>query len=301
MSYHLSLETTLLPEDGVIKIGALSLHYLDWGNPDATPMVLLHGLCANAHYWDFFARNMAGEYHVLALDQRGHGDSDWAGSYGPRDYVLDLEVFVDNLKLSEFVLMGHSMGGINAIIYAARHPDQVSALVIVDIGPEINAAGIERMERERTSEPEAFVSEDEAITQMKKLEPRQSDDFIRHQMRYALRKEEKGRFTFKYDKKLRGTELRSPTWLWEHVSQIICPALLIHGAESDMLAAEVAQTLANSLAFGSLIDIEGAGHSAPGDNSEAFEVAVRDFLRGIELRRGMLRDGGHYPGYGGER
>jgi len=271
------METILLPEDRVIKIGDLSLHYLEWGNTDAVPIVLLHGLCANAYYWDFFARNMANEYH-------GHGDSDWAESYGPRDYVLDLEVFVDSLKLGEFVLIGHSMGGINAIIYAARHPDQVSALVIVDIGPEIAAAGMERMERERASEPEAFGSEEEAISYMRKLEPRQPDDFIRHQMKYALRREERGRLTFKYDKKLRSTELRSPTWLWEHVNQIICPALLVHGAESDMLLPEVAQAMAGSLAFSSVIDVEGAGHSVPGDNPEAFEAAVRDFLRSIELR-----------------
>ena len=279
------MKSTALPKDKFIQIDNLSFHYLDWGNTDAIPIVLLHGLCANAHYWDFFARNMANEYHLLAVDQRGHGDSDWAGNYGPRDYVLDLEAFVDSLKLSGFVLIGHSMGGINAIIYAARHPDQVNALVIVDIGPEITAAGVERMERERADEPEVFSSEEEAISYMKKLEPRQSDAFIRHQLKYALRQEEKGRLTFKYDKRLRDTELRSPMWLWEHVNQIICPALLIHGAESDMLAAEVAQSMAGGLTFGSVIDVEGAGHSVPGDNPEAFEAAVRDFLRSIELHR----------------
>ena len=279
------MKSTALPEDKFIQIDNLSLHYLDWGNTDAVPIVLLHGLCGNAHCWDFFARSVANEYRLIAVDQRGHGDSDWAESYGPRDYVLDLEAFVDNLKLSQFVLIGHSMGGINAIIYAARHPEQVSALIIVDIGPEIAAAGIERMERERASEPEAFGSEEEAISYMKKLEPRQSDNFIRHQMKYALKRDEKGRLTFKYDKKLLGTELRSPTWLWEQVTQIICPALLIHGAESDMLAAEVAQSMAGSLAFGSVIDVEGAGHSVHGDNPEAFEAAVRDFLRSIELHR----------------
>ena len=196
------MKSTALPKDKFIQIDNLSFHYLDWGNTDAIPIVLLHGLCANAHYWDFFARNMANEYHLLAVDQRGHGDSDWAGNYGPRDYVLDLEAFVDSLKLSGFVLIGHSMGGINAIIYAARHPDQVNALVIVDIGPEITAAGVERMERERADEPEVFSSEEEAISYMKKLEPRQSDAFIRHQLKYALRQEEKGRLTFKYDKRL---------------------------------------------------------------------------------------------------
>ena len=270
-----------LPESKLIKINGLSLHYLDWGNPTAVPIVLLHGLCGNAHYWDFFASSVASEYHVLALDQRGHGNSGWAESYGPKGYVLDLEVFADNLGLDKFVLIGHSMGGINAIIYAAQHPDLIRALIIVDIGPEIDSAGIERMERERASEPEAFSSEEEAISYMKKVEPRQSDDFIQHQVKYALKQDDKGNLTFKYDPALRSTELRSPTWLWEHVNQMICPALLIHGAQSDMLAAEVAIMMAGKLAFGSLVDIERAGHSVPGDNPEGFQAAVSEFLRGI--------------------
>jgi len=272
----------MLPVDRFIKIGSISLHYLDWVNKDVPPVVLLHGLYSNAHYWDFFSRNMASEYHILALDQRGHGDSEWTESYGPRDFVPDLEAFVESLKLSEFTLIGHSMSGINAVIYTARHPDKVRALVIVDIAPEIAAGGIKRMEMERFNEPEAFVSEEEAISYLKQLEPRQSDDFIQYQVRHALKQVEKGKLTFKYDRKLRGTELRSPAWLWEYVNQVICPALLVHGAESDMLTAEVAQTMASILPFGSLIDIDGAGHSVPGDKPEAFETAVRDFLRGIE-------------------
>jgi len=278
------LETMSMPKGKFIKINDISLHYLDWVNSNATPMVLLHGLCGHAHYWDFFARSVASEYRILALDQRGHGDSGWTKSYGPKEYVLDFEAFSDNLGLDKFLLIGHSMGGINAIIYAARHPDLVSALVIVDIGPEINAVGIERMARDRNSEPEAFGSEAEAISYMKKTEPRQSDDFIRHQVKYALRRDDKGNFTLKYDPALRSIELRSPDWLWEYVGQVVCPALLIHGLESDMLAAEVAKTMANSLAFGSTVDVDKAGHSVPGDNPQVFEAAVREFLRGIELR-----------------
>ena len=275
--------TILLPEDKLIKISGLCLHYLDWGNPNAAPMVLLHGLCGNAHYWDFFASTVASEYHVLALDQRGHGNSGWAESYGPKGYVLDLEAFADNLGLDKFVLIGHSMGGINAVIYAARHPDLISALIVVDIGPEINSAGIERMERERISEPEAFSSEEEAISYMKKVEPRQSDDFIRHQVKHALKQDDKGNLTFRYDPALRSTELRSPDWLWDYVDHVICPTLLTRGLESDMLAAEVATMMAGKLAFGSLVDIEKAGHSVPGDNPEAFKAAVSEFLRGLSL------------------
>jgi pimeloyl-ACP methyl ester carboxylesterase len=266
------------PEDKFITANNLKLHYLDWGNPAAIPMVLLHGLCSDAHYRDFLARNMRGDYHILALDHRGHGDSGWAQSYGPKYYVLDIEAFVAQLGLDNIVLIGHSMGGISAIIYAARYPELVSRLVIVDIGPEIAAAGIERMERERSSEPEAFGSEEEAISYMKKIEPHQSDQFIRHQARYALRQDEKGRLRFKYDRTLLGTELRSPQWLWEYLSQVVCPSLLVRSVESDMLAAEVAERIGHSLAFGSVVDIEHASHSVPGDNPGAFEAAVRNFL-----------------------
>jgi pimeloyl-ACP methyl ester carboxylesterase len=272
------METTLVPEDKIVKIGDLSLHYLDWDNTDATPIVLVHGLCASAHYWDFFARNMASEYRILALDQRGHGDSSWAKSYGPRDYILDLEVFVDSRKLNQFVIIGLSMGGINAIIYAARHPDQVSALVIVDIGPEIATAGTERMEKERAREPDSFTSEEEAVNYMKQLEPRHSEAFVQHQARYALKRDDKGRLIFKYDRALRSIELQSPQWLWEYLKEIICPTLVVHGQESDILLAEVAHRVVDTLPFGLLVDVDSAGHGVPGDNPEAFELAVRNFL-----------------------
>jgi pimeloyl-ACP methyl ester carboxylesterase len=275
------------PQDKFVIANGLKLHYLDWGNPDAVPIVLLHGLCGNAHYWDFFARNVASEHHLLTIDQRGHGDSDRAENYGPRDYVLDLEAFVDSLKLSEFVLTGHSLGGINAIIYAARHPTQVSALVIVDIGPEIAVTGIERMEKERAREPDSFGSEREAIQYMKQLEPRHSEAFVQHQARYALKRDDRGKLIFKYDRALRSTELQSPQWLWEYLKEVICPTLLLHGMESDILSRETAQKEADTLLFGSVVDIEHAGHNIPGDNPDAFEVAVRNFMSSsLETNKG---------------
>jgi esterase len=272
------MEKLVEPEDKFIIANGLSLHYLDWGNPSATPMVLLHGLCGNAHYWDFFAQDMKRDYHVLVLDQRGHGDSSWAETYGPRDYVLDLEALIAELRLNNIVLIGHSMGGINTVIYAARHPDQLLQLVIVDIGPEIAAPGIKRMEEQRVSEPEAFGSEEDAIQYMKQLEPRHSEVFVQHQVRYALKHDEESKLTFKYDRVLISTELRSPEWLWEYLKEVICPTMVVHGQESDVLLAEVAQRVADTLPFGLVVDVDSAGHSVPGDNPEAFEVAVRNFL-----------------------
>ncbi len=268
-------------EDKWIIVNGLNLHYLDWGNPNATTMVLLHGLCGNARYWDFFAQSLKRDYHVLALDQRGHGDSSWADSYGTRDYVLELEAFVVELGLSDMVLIGHSKGGINAVMYAAQHPEQVAKLIIVDIGPEIGAAGVERMLKERADEPEAFGSEEEAIRYMKQIKPRHSDAFVQYQVKYALREDKAGRLKFKYDKALHSGEIRSPERLWRYLEQVICPTLILHGVESDVLLADVAERVASTLVFGSVVHIDHAGHSIPGDNPEAFEEAVRKFLSSI--------------------
>src|SRR6266540_6577460 len=123
------------PLDNTLDANGLPLHYLDWGNEAAPPMLLLHGFSGHAHTWDIFARAMCDQFRVLALDQRGHGDSDWAkdGAYGVDDHAADIGAFQDRLALGPLVLVGLSMGGRNAIRYTASHPGKVEQLVIVDI------------------------------------------------------------------------------------------------------------------------------------------------------------------------
>src|SRR4030042_4672968 len=123
----------MIPEDKWLKANGIKLHYLDWGNPAATPMVLLHGFISYAHYWDFFAQNLKSEYHVLALDSRGHGDSGCATSYTIQDGVLDLAEFITVLNLENIVLVGLSMGGLISILFTATYPDIVRKLLIVAI------------------------------------------------------------------------------------------------------------------------------------------------------------------------
>jgi len=266
------------PLNKSMSVNELTLHYLDWENIRAKPMVLLHGLCNNAHYWDFFAEKMSHDYHVIAIDQRGHGYSDWAESYGPRDYVLDLESTIDQLNIEDVFLIGHSIAGITASLYSALHPDKVAKLVIVDIGPELSDFGIQRLLDQWQSEPYSFKSRDEAISLLRRNEPRYSEEFIQHQMKHLLQGNEDSGFTFKYDKALHNTILKSPEWLWEYLDQIICPTLILHGKESDMLTREVADRMAERLIMGSVIDIDNAGHSILGDNPAAFTQATLNFL-----------------------
>lgn len=270
--------TTVLPEDKWLKANGIKLHYLDWGNPAAPPMVLLHGFCSYAHYLDFFARSLKQEYHVLAPDLRGHGDSSWAASYTQQDAALDVAEFITGLKLKNIVLIGFSMGGLISIVYAATYPDAVSKVVIVDIAPEFATAGIEHVQRDLDNEPDFFDSEDEAFQYLKQVQPLNSDAFIRHQVKYALKRDETGRLRFKYDKALCRIDLNSPLWLWDYLEKINCPTLIVRAADSDMLTGETAQKMMAKLAQGSLVEIDHAGHTVVGDNPAGFETAVRRFL-----------------------
>ena len=148
----------MLPEDSWIDLNGTRLHYLDWGNASAQPLVLLHGFCSYAHYWDPFAQSMRRHYHVIAPDLRGHGDSDRAASYSIEDGAADSEGLVQKLKLKDIILVGLSLGGLISIYYAASYSGRISKLVIVDIGPEFAPEGIAHIQRDLANEPEFFDS-----------------------------------------------------------------------------------------------------------------------------------------------
>src|SRR5262245_35284790 len=124
--------------DRYATVGRLRLHYLDWGNPARPPLILLHGIARHAHTFDHIAADFARDYHVIALDMRGHGDSDWSaeGAYLVEDYVKDLEGLVDHLGLKRVTLHGNSTGGRVVQVYAGLHPDRVDRLIVEDVGPE---------------------------------------------------------------------------------------------------------------------------------------------------------------------
>jgi len=277
---------TAQPQDKWFTDGDLRIHYLDWGNPGAKPMVLLHHHTGNAHYWDFFAQNMRQDYHILAVDRRGCGDSSWMGSYSLKKYVADLTKLVEALDLNDIALIGHSMGGITAVIYAAAHPERVARLVIVDIGPELSSSGKWQFQKRVAGLPAVFNSVEDAVRQMKLIQPYYAEDFIRNLMKYSLKRDESGRFIFKYDPCLYSAGLGSLEWMWGDLVKIACPTLVVHGTESELLLSEVARRMVEVLPSGTLVDIERAGHNLPGDNPEAFAAAVSRFLSSDSKRSG---------------
>jgi len=154
-----------LPQSHEFHLGRMRFHYLDWGNKHLPPMVFLHGGALNAHTWDLVSLALRDEYRCIALDQRGHGDSDWSpdADYSMSAQLADTKGFVDHLGLDRFILVGMSLGAINSLAFAIAHPERLNALVIIDAGPEIRRPGHRSGALDRTVLANDYVKNDCAI------------------------------------------------------------------------------------------------------------------------------------------
>lgn len=263
-----------------LDIDGLAFHYVDWGGA-TSPVVMLHGLSGHARTWDHTAAALSDRYHVLALDQRGHGDSDWAPEYGLRPMAQDLLGFLDALDLREVTLIGLSMGGLVSFVFAAAHPERVARMVIMDIGPEIAPAGSANVANSLAAK-DTFSSVDEAFAQARAANPRPADATLRHRVTHNLRELPDGTLTFKYDKELR----RNPRALFDHTRDelweawraLSCPVLLVRGADSDVLAADTAQRMLTENPKVSFASIPDCGHSITLDSPDGLLDVVSPWL-----------------------
>lgn len=271
-----------LPEDKVVRANGMRLHYLDWGNTSKPKMLLLHGGAQTAHSWDFFALGIRDHFHVIALDQRGHGDSDWSeeANYGPRFHVDDVDAFTDVIGYESFVLVGLSMGGRNSYAFAAAHPDKVERLVIVDVGPDVQREGTAYI-REFLEDTEIFESFDWLVERVRKYNPRRPEAQIRGSLINNLKRMEDGRWTWKHDRRRgirrdRGGEMNEGAW--DDLAAVQAPTLLVRGAESNVLSIATANRMMEALKDGQLVEVSKAGHLVQGDNPVEFDKVVREFL-----------------------
>ena len=262
-----------------VEIGGLKFHYTDWGG-GGPPMVMLHGLSGHARTWDHTAAVLSERYRVLALDQRGHGDTDWAPQYGLAPMAQDVLGFLDALELAEVTLMGLSMGGLVSFVFAAAHPDRVTRMVIMDIGPEIAPVGARNVASSMAAD-DVFESEDEAFARARAANPRPTDATLRHRVSHNLRPLPDGTLTFKYDK-----ALRSPGALFDHTQDelwaawraVSCPVLLVRGDDSDVLATETAQRMLAENPGASFASIPDCGHSITLDSPQGLLEVVSPWL-----------------------
>jgi esterase len=277
----------VLPSDHQLIIGNLRFHYLDWGGSGA-PIVLLHGGGLNAHTWDVVALMLRERYRCIALDQRGHGDSEWSPviDYGVEAQSRDIERFIETLTIKEPVVVGQSMGGLNALAYATRHHDRIKGLVVVDVGPEINAAGAQRI-REFASTPE-LDSRDAFLERAVKFNPLRNPEVLRRSLYYNLRETPAGKWSLKHDQRRSSDEvaqisLEQRTRIAGEIPRIGCPVLIARGELSDILTNEAAERFARSLPRGRWVEVAKAGHNVQGDNPAGLLEAMRSFFAEIGL------------------
>jgi pimeloyl-ACP methyl ester carboxylesterase len=267
------------PRDAATTLDGLRFHYLDWGTAGEPPMLLLHGGAQTAHSWDEVAPDFARDHHVLALDQRGHGDTDWApdGRYRRDDFVADIRSFLDDRDWSAPTIVALSLGGLNAIAFAARHPDRIAGLVVVDVAPTISSAGGQAIAAQLGVRE--FATFEEAVERAHAFNPRRTLENIRTRLRHSLRQTAEGRWTYKFDTRIGSGGLESDfERLWDAVRDIRCPTLLVRGAQSAILARETAARFLRELPGSAVVEVPGAGHSVMGDNPTGFVSAVRPFL-----------------------
>jgi esterase len=267
-----------------VGIDGLTFHYTDWGGSES-PVVMLHGLSGHARTWDHTAAALSDRHHVLALDQRGHGDTDWAPQYGLRPMAQDLVGFLDALDLREVTLIGLSMGGLVSFVFAAAHPDRVARMVIIDIGPEIAPAGSANVASSLAAN-DIFSSADEAFAQARAANPRPTDATLRHRVTHALRALPDGTLTFKYDKELRRNPRalfdHTPAEMWAAWHALSCPVLLVRGADSDVLAADTAQRMLAENQNVSFASIPDCGHSITLDSPDGLLEVIGPWLAATE-------------------
>ena len=273
----------------------LKLQFWDFGQDGKPALLLVHGGLDHARNWDWVARSLREEYHVYALDLRGHGNSAWApGSmYSIGEHVLDVSALADVIGDFPLNVIGHSLGGIISLVYAGIYPERVRKLVSIEgfgfpPGNRVHRPASERMRewiekirKTEQREPRTYPNLDTAVARMKEANPHLKDEVARHLTLHGTNWNADGSLIWKFDNYARtfppyGNDLAE---LREIASQITCPVLLFWGQESWMTDPEADGRVA-SIGDYRLVKVPGAGHWVHHDQLEIFLDETRKFLAG---------------------
>ena len=274
------------PAEREIVVNGLRLRYRDWGGDADLAGLALHGFGRNAHSWDEVAPGLRESLRLLAFDQRGHGRSDWCEKvedYTRDAMVSDIDAIVVGLGLERPVVIGHSMGGMNAMTWASRNPSKVRALVLVDVGPEVRVDGAREVAY-FVAGPYVLDSLDAWVEHTHAHYPWRSRDGIRARLEVSLRDTQDGRLAKQYDERFRrgfAGVIEDREDLWDVARRLKCPTLLVQGGSSPVLPLAMAEDFAAEVDAVRLVSIPGAGHSVAGDRPVEFVRATRAFLDAV--------------------
>jgi esterase len=272
-----------LARDRHVVINGIRLHLLEGGHTDGPVLCFLHGGSAHAHWFDAVMPHFADRFHVVSLDQRGHGESEWASppAYATEDFASDLAALMDHMAWPRMAVVGHSMGGHNATAFAAWHPDRVNALVIADSRPALPAERLERMHERGRRTPRLHPSRESALRSFRLL-PREtiaSATLLEHLAGQGLTNREGG-WTYRFDPACNGS--RRPADLWPLLPLVTAPTLIVRGELSPIMTPEIAARMLDSITNARFVEIPGAYHHLVLDTPGPFNAAVRKFLDDVE-------------------
>ena len=269
-----------------VVINHLRLHLLEWGDPASPPLLFLHGGNQSAHSWDLVSLSLAHRYHIYALDQRGHGDSEWArdAEYAPEQMARDALALIAQEQIASPIVVGHSMGGMVTMRLTALEPTLPRAVALVDVGPEVSQRGAETIRNFVVRNTE-FDQLDQFIDRVVAYDPFRSREHIERTARYNLVQRSDGRYVSKSDRLLHDPEFRQrarPDSERRDVAHgfhaFAGPTLLIRGERSTILEAEAAKRFVAGLPNARLVEVSDCGHNVHSQNTAGFLDALTPWL-----------------------
>ncbi len=275
----LAAQTAAPYTDRYATVDGLRLHYLDWGAPTKPALILLHGIARHAHTFDHIATDFARDYHVIALDMRGHGDSAWSpgGAYLVEDYVKDLEGLISQLGIRRVTLLGNSTGGRVVQVFAGLHPDMVERLIVEDVGPERPQDIADAFARRVQQEAGGWASEDELVMQLVMQNQRTPVPLLRNYAHFGTKRQADGRLIWKRDPNL--VKGFVSTELWDQVSKITSPTIYVIGGGSRIVPAQTQQRLKQTVRDCEIVTMPGLGHYPDEEDTPGFLAILHRFLR----------------------
>jgi pimeloyl-ACP methyl ester carboxylesterase len=266
------------PADRYATVNGLAIHYLEWGARGLKPLILLHGIARVAHTFDHVAAHFSVRHHVIAIDMRGHGDSDWdpEGAYLVEDYARDVEGLIDQLGLRNVVLWGASTGGRVAQVIAGSRPERVAAVIVEDVGPERPPAISARRGDRMAQEENGWASVDELLAKLKSDYPRTAEPLLRNLVQAGSKRRPDGRVVWKRDPAIQKGFI--PTEIWRHVEKIRAPVIYILGGASTIVPAETQARLKRVLPQVEIVTMPGLGHYPVDEDPPGFLAIVDRFL-----------------------
>jgi pimeloyl-ACP methyl ester carboxylesterase len=261
-----------------------------WEGDDARdPVVLLHGGGQTRHSWARTARRLsAGGWTAVAVDARGHGDSDWhpEQEYAIDAFAEDLVALVATLDRPP-VLVGASLGGITALLAAGEHAGLARGLVLVDVVVRIERKGVERIRDFMTAHPDGFASLDEVADAIEAYNPVRRRARNLDGVRKNVRLGDDGRWRWHWDPAFMRIDDEpqrriAPDRLRVAATQLTIPTLLVRGVQSDVVSDAGMADMLELVPTARTVDVQAAGHMVAGDDNDIFAAVLEEFLLGLD-------------------